>query len=421
MDIIVRQATIIDHSSPFHLHKADLFISAGKIVAIEERYEGSADKVIEHADLFVSPGWIDTFADFCDPGYEYRETLQTGSAAAAAGGYTDVLLVPHTQPVIHNKGGCEYIAQSSGALPVRLHPIGAISKGTEGKELAEMYDMARSGAVAFGDGTHSLQSAGVMLKALQYVKAIEKTIIQLPDDHSIGANGLMHEGVVSTGLGLPGKPAIAEEIAIARDLELVRYADSRLHFTGVSSKAGLDLIRQAKKDGVKVSCSVTPYHLIYCDEDLRHYDTNLKVNPPLRTAKDRDAIREAVLDGTVDCIASHHSPQDTDHKVVEFEYAKAGMISLQTSLAAVCTALPQISAERLVELFYVNAARIFDLTPKRIDLNEEASLTLFSLREGWTFVPDKNLSRSRNTPFFGFSFTGKPLGIINKDRVFLSQ
>jgi dihydroorotase len=231
----------------------------------------------------------------------------------------------------------------------------------------------------------------------------------------------MHEGVVSTGLGLPGKPAIAEEIAIARDLELVRYADSRLHFTGISSRAGLDLIRNAKRNGLKVSCSVTPYHLIYCDEDLRQYDTNLKVNPPLRTAKDRDAIREAVLDGTVDCIASHHSPQDTDHKVVEFEYAKPGMISLQTSFAAVCTALPGISAERLVELFYGNAARIFDLTPKRIDVDEQASLTLFSLQEGWTFGPEKNLSRSRNTPFFGFPFTGKPLGIINKDRVFLSQ
>ncbi len=421
MDIIVRQATIIDPSSPFHLQKADLFISAGKIRSIQERYEGPAETVIAHTGLFVSPGWIDAFADFCDPGYEFRETLQTGAAAAAAGGFTDVMLLPHTHPVIHNKGGCEYLVQASRALPVRLHPIGAVSKGTEGKELAEMYDMARSGAVAFGDGNHSLQSAGVMLKALQYVKAIEKTIIQLPDDQSIGTNGLMHEGVVSTGLGLPGKPAIAEGLAIARDIELVRYTDSRLHFTGVSSKEGLALIREAKKEGLKVSCSVTPYHLVYCDEDLRHYDTNLKVTPPLRTARDREAIREAVLDGTVDCIASHHSPQDTDHKVVEFEYANPGMISLQTSFAAVCTALPQLGAERLVELFYSNAARIFDLPRKRIDIGEEASLTLFSLDQDWTFEPADNRSRSRNTPFFGFPFAGKPLGIINKDRVFLSQ
>jgi dihydroorotase len=281
--------------------------------------------------------------------------------------------------------------------------------------------MEQSGAIAFSDGLNAIQSSGVLLKALQYVKAVNKTIIQMPDDKAINPHGLMNEGIVSTGLGLPGKPAIAEELMIARDIELTKYTGSKLHFTGISTGKGIELIKKAKADGINISCSVTPYHLIFCDEDLADYDTNLKVNPPLRTSQDREALKQAVMDGTVDCIATHHSPQDLDNKVVEFENAKNGMIGLQTSFAAVITTLPKLTPERLVELFATNARKIFGLPMHKIEKRASANFSLFTMKQSWAFQKGDNLSKSANSPFFGKHFTGKPLGIINKDKLFLNQ
>jgi dihydroorotase len=320
---------------------------------------------------------------------------------------------------VHNKATVEYIVQKSRTLPVRVHPIGSITRNNEGKELAEMYDMEQSGAVAFSDGTCSVQSSGLLLKALQYVKAVDKTIIQLPDDRAINPGGLMNEGVVSTRLGLPGRPAIAEELMIARDIELVKYTGSRLHFTGISTAKSVALIRQAKAEGLYVTCSVTPYHLFFSDEDLKDYDTNLKVNPPLRPKSDRDALRGALLDGTIDCIATHHLPQDIDNKVSEFEYAKYGMIGLQTAFAVVRTAVPELSVERLVELFAIAPRNIFGLPATAIQKGARLSLSLFAYNEEWGF--EHNYSKSANSPFLGKTLTGRPLGIINQDKLFLNQ
>lgn len=418
MEILLKGAHIIDPSSPFHQQQANIIIRNGIIQSIGTA-EASDATVIDLPGLCVSPGWLDPFAHFCDPGLEYRETLESGTAAAAAGGYTDVMVLPNTTPVVHNKSAVEYLVQKGKQLAVNIHPIGAVTRNAEGKELSEMYDMHASGAVAFGDGICTVQSSGLLLKALQYVKAIDKVVIQLPDDHSISATGLMNEGIVSTTLGLPGKPAIAEELMIRRDIELASYTGSRIHITGVSTARGMALIREAKSQGVKVSCSVTPYHLWFCDEDLVGYDTNLKVNPPLRTRADREALRQAVTEGVVDCIASHHLPHNTDHKIVEFEYAKYGMTGLETAFALVKTALPQLSPEQLVALFATNARRLFDLPAAGISEGSAASLTLFLPDEQWAFT--KSRSRSGNTPFFGQSFSGKPVGIIQQDKLFLND
>ena len=418
MDILVRQARIIDPSSPFHQQTIDLFIQNGRITEAGS-IDRAADQVVSAEGLCLSPGWLDSFAHFCDPGMEYKETLETGAASAAAGGFTDVMILPNTVPAIHNKAGVEYIVQRSKPLPVRVHPIGAITRNTEGKELAEMYDMHSSGAVAFSDGTSSIQSAGLLVKALQYLKAIDKTIIQLPDDHSIGGSGLMNEGVVSTRLGLPGKPAIAEELLVRRDIELARYAGSKIHFTGISTALALDLVRQAKKEGLPVSCSVTPAHLYFSDEDLQGYDTNLKLNPPLRTPADRDALRAGMIDGTVDCLASHHIPQDKDHKVVEFEYAHPGMIGLETAFGVLRTCLPELSLEKMTELICFNPRRIFDLEKISVKKDEQACLTLFLPDVKWK--ADRFHSRCRNSAFTGMELLGRPLGIINKDKLFLNQ
>lgn len=420
MNILLRQVKINDPSSPFHQQTADVLMANGTVTDVQQQLSVSADQVIEADDLHLSPGWVDIFANFCDPGYEYKETLETGAMAAAAGGFTDVLILPNTSPVMHSKAGIEYATQKNYRSPITIHPIGAVTKNAEGKDLAEMYDMHQSGAVAFSDGINSIQSSGVLLKALQYVQAIDKTIIQLPDDKAIQPHGLMNEGITSTQLGLAGKPSIAEEVMIARDIELVKYTGSKLHFTGISTQKGVELIKAAKQQGLRISCSVTPYHLCYCDEDMADYNTFLKVNPPLRTRQDREALRAAVLDGTIDCIASHHMPQDTDSKMVEFEYAKNGMIGLQTSFAVVKTCLPQIADERLLELFCISPRNIFDLPVPGIQLQQPACFTLWQPNRKWTVQNHQLFSKSKNSPFIGQELTGRPFGIINQDKLFLN-
>jgi len=420
MKILLKQVFIADSLSPHHGSVKDILITNGVIEKIGEDIS-EADETIQFENVFVSPGWVDIFSNFDDPGYEFKETLETGADAAVAGGYTQVFILPNTNPVVHNKTQVEYIVQKSKSLPVKILPLGAVTKSCEGKELAEMYDMYSSGAAAFSDGTAPIQSAGIMVKALQYVKTFDGVIVQVPVDKSIGQFGLVNEGIISTRLGLPGIPAMAEELMIARDIKLAQYADSKLHFTGVSTAKSLEYIKRAKDGGLKVTCSVTPYHLFFCDEDLQNYDTNLKVNPPLRSHDDMMALREAVKNGLVDCIASHHMPQEWDSKTCEFEYAKNGMIGLQTAFTSVHSVLPELDAQHFSALFSLNARRIFNLPLATIAEEQTAELTLFTPDGENVFTKEEIKSKSFNSAFIGKSLKGKVIGIYSKGSLILNK
>ena len=415
MKVLIKHANIICSSSAHHGQVKDILLHNGIIEKIADQISEKVDQIIEHPGLHVSIGWMDLFAHFNDPGMEQKETLESGARAAAAGGFTDVLILPNTAPGISSKSVVEYIRQKAATLPVNILPIGSLTKNNEGKALTEMYDMFASGAVAFSDGTESVQSPGLLLKALQYVLPIEACIIQVPDDKSVSGHGLMNEGIVSTQLGLPGKPAIAEELMIARDIELLKYSKSRLHITGVSTRRGIELIKAAKQEGWQLTCSVTPAHLLFCDEDLQGYDSNLKLNPPLRTRADRVALREAFEQGDIDAIASHHLPQHWDDKTCEFEYARYGSTSLETVFAV--ARLYQQNISDLIHLMTVAPRNIVGITVPTIEEGANACLTLFSPDEAVVFDENNTRSISRNNAFAGQQLKGKVVGIINKQQI----
>lgn len=417
MRLLIKNATVIAPGHPLHSKPSDFFIENGYIKKIASDITEDNVKTISVDGLCISPGWMDCFAHFCDPGEEYKETIDTGANAAASGGYTDVMVIADTKPPVQDKGQVDYLITKAKNTPVNIHPIGALTRNLEGKELTEMYDMRDVGAIAFSDGYSPIQSAGILQKALEYTLAFDGVVIQLPDDKSIGRLGQMNEGVVSTRMGLQGKPAIAEELLVSRDIELARYTGAKIHFTGVTTQKSIALIREAKNEGLSITCSVTPYHLIFCDEDLTDYDTLLKVNPPLRTKADRDALKKAVWDGTVDFIASHHNPQDYDHKVCEFEKAAFGMETLEVVFSAAMAS--GISAELFVRMQVENIRSVFNLQTPEISEGSPAVLTLFNPGQPMAYSEQHLYSKSKNNAFLNRQLSGKVFGIINKDRIFL--
>ncbi len=416
MTILIRDVLIKDSGSVFHNSRQDILIRDGVIESISAPSETQADEVIAAEGLSVSTGWVDVFTHCCEPGHEYKETLETGAKAAAAGGFTHIFIVPNTSPALHDKSMVEFVAGKKLVSPVSVHPLGAISRNTEGKDLAEMYDMHAGGAIAFTDGWNPVQSAGLLIKALQYVKVFNGVIIQVPDDKSIAPHGLMNEGVISTRLGLPGKPAMAEELIIARDIKLARYTGSKLHFTGVSSQKSIEYIKRGKEAGLDITCSITPQHMYFTEEDLQGYDTNLKINLPLRSKADAEALKKAVAEGVIDCITSHHQPQAWDQKTCEFEYAKPGINGLETVFGALGTM--DLPLDEVINCLSAKPRRIFGLPPATIAEGAAADLTLF-LPEKEYMVSDQLFSKSKNNPFIGKTLKGKVFGVIHKNKTLL--
>ncbi|HTB30909.1 MAG TPA: dihydroorotase [Bacteroidia bacterium] len=415
MQLLIKSATIIDPNSSHKGKVQDVLIENGTITDIKAKISASGiKKVVEAKDLHLSPGWFDMQANFCDPGFEYKEDLSSGMKAAAAGGFTGVALVPSTSPPLYSKSQVEYIVNKTSGNIVDVHPIGALSHKLEGKNLSEMYDMKLSGAVAFTDDIHPVMSSGLLYRALLYTKSFGGLIISRCNDTSLATGLCVNEGKVSVMLGLKGEPSIAEEIMVTRDLFIAEYSDARLHITSISTEGSVNLIRSAKKKGLPITSSVNAYNLAFEDSELLGWDTNFKVSPPLRGRNDIKALQKALADGTIDVICSDHRPEDEENKKLEFDLSTPGMLGIQTMYPLV-NVHSGLSQADIITKIAINPRKILGLEIPTIEKGSKANITLFSPSEEW--IPEKKhiQSQSYNTPVLNKKLKGRVVGIINHD------
>ena len=414
MKILIKGATVIDPNSSFNGKTTDVFIEDGIIKNIGKNLSESADKVIEEKNLHISPGLMDMHAEFCEPGLEYKEDLISGANAAAKGGFTSVAIMPNTTPTRSSKTDIEFVKSKTKNHIVDVLPIGALSHNLEGKELAEIFDMKQAGAVAFSDNKKAIKSSGLMSRALLYAKNFGGLVISFANDESLSHNGQMHEGEVSTTLGLEGIPTLSEELQISRDLFLTSYNEAKIHFSTISTVNAVTMINEAKSEGLNVTCEIAAHQIALTDKELIGFDSNYKTLPPLREDIDTEALIEGLKDGTIDIIVSDHTPQDIECKQKEFGLAEFGIIGLQTAFPIACTHLVKhIGLEGIIQKMAINPRTLLQLDIPVIEKEFTANITLFDPTQKWTLTKEIIVSKSTNTPFIGTEFTGKVLGIIN--------
>ena len=418
--ILLRSATILHPESPFNNKTVDILIKNGKIEAIAETIPAGEEDIvlIDASGKFFSPGFFDMNVNLGEPGYETKEDLVSGAAAAAAGGFTALAVQPSTHPPVHSKAEVSYIVNRSREFLADIYPVGCVSQNREGKDLAELYDMNLAGAIAFSDGTRPIADSGLMSRALLYVKGFDGLVFSYPEETSIAGKGKMNEGVMSTYLGMKGIPTLAEEIFISRDLYLAEYNDSKVHFSTISSAGSVALIREAKKKGLKVSCDVAAHHLVLTEDVLAGFDSNFKVKPPLRTEEDVKALLEGLRDGTIDAIVSQHTPHEIEFKEVEFEIAAFGIIGLQTVLPLALQA--GLQAGEVVQKLAINPRRILGVPVPVFEPGEPANFVLFDINEEWQLNELTNKSKSANSPFMGQKLKGKAVMVCNKGQIYSS-
>lgn len=411
MKILLKSCKIVSPTSSKNGKQVDILIQDGIISKIDSKITDTADQVFEHPNLHLSIGWYDAKVNFCDPGFEYKEDLFSGLKAAEAGGMTAVSVTPNSNPPISSKAQVEYVLNKSSFSPVDIFPYGTITDGLEGKELAEMYDLQQAGAIAFTDHKEDV-SAGIMYRALLYTQNFGGTVISFPYDSSLFGKGQVNEGYSSVMTGLKAIPALSETIRIQRDLSILEYTGGRLHFTGVSTKESCDLIKAAKSKGLKVTADVHLNNLLYTDEAVMGFDVHMKLLPPLREENDRQALIQAVKDGTIDSIVSDHSPENIENKDVEFDHAAFGVIGTQT-LFPMLNQLTELSLEEKIKAISENPRSNFNLPETKIEEGFMANLTLFDPHEEWEFTMDDIISKSKNSAAIGQSLKGKVLGTVN--------
>ena len=421
MKVLIKQARIVDPGGVHHGKNVDILIQNGLIEKVGKTLTADVDVELKGNQLCVSPGWVDIGVQIGDPGFEHREDVSSVSAAAAAGGYSTLLSWPNSAPAVDTKAAVLYIRRQTQGQLVEIYPIGAVSKLCKGEDITEMIDMQRAGALAFSDGHHPIQSAGLMLRALQYVKSFDGLIVNQPQETNIEPHGQMHEGAVSTSLGMKGIPNVAEELMAQRDISLTRYTGSRLHMANISSAGTVELVRQAKLQGLAITASVSVMNLLFNDEKVDGFDVNYKVMPPLRSETDRQALIAGVLDGTIDLITSNHTPLEDDRKKLEYPYAGFGVVGLETSFGALITHLgAQLNIEQLIQAFSTRTRSVFGLESASIKAGQVADITVFDPSQEWTYAADSVYSKSANSPFIGQKLKGKVLAVINNRRSYFS-
>jgi len=415
MNLLIKSATILYPGSPFHQQTADILIENGLINTIAESIEADVE-IFDAKGSYLSPGFFDLNCNMGEPGLETKEDLTTGLQAAAAGGFTGVALMPDTQPPVHSKTEVAYLVNKTKANLVDVYPLGTISHQREGKDMAEMYDMYLSGAKAFTDGKRPVKDAGLMERALLYAQGFNALVFSYPEDVAIAGKAKVHEGVVSTLLGMKGIPSLAEELMIARDLYLAEYTGSPIHFSTISTARSVALIGEAKRKGLRVTCDVAAHHLILTDEALLGFDSLYKVKPPLRTQIDIDALLQGLTDGTIDAIVSQHTPQEIEFKEMEFETAEYGMIGLQTAFSlALQAGLP---VELIVEKLAINPRKILNVSAVVLEEGQPGNFVVFNADDTWTFDKQNNRSKSANSPFLGQNLKGKILLTCNNKQLY---
>ena len=417
MNLILKNAIIVDSKSKYHFQNKDILIQSGIIKKIDDNIKVKDEKIISFKNLHISNGWFDSSVSFGEPGYEERETLENGLKTSSKSGFTDIILNPNTNPVIDSHSSVSHIYKKTNDSATKVHVLGALTKESLGNDMAELYDMHLAGAIAFGDYKKSLNDSNLMRISLDYVQNFNGLILSYPSDFNLSKEGLMHEGSVSLNLGIKGIPEIAETSILSRDLEILEYTNGRIHFPFISCEKSLNIIRKAKKNGLKVSCGVSIAHLIFTDDSLFSYNPNFKLNPPLRSKKDREALRKGLLDGSIDLVSSMHEPVNIEHKKVEFSKAIDGSISLESFFGI----LNSIYTLEKTISFLTKGKNLFNIKQSMIEIGEKANITMFCPDTIYEFNDKHILSKSKNCAFIKSSLKGRVFGIINGENSVLNS
>lgn len=419
MTTLLKSATIIDATSSYHKQTKDILITDGIITKIDDSILATKEyQIIELDNLHVSTGWFDTSVSFGEPGYEERETIKNGLLAAAKSGFTEVAVNPNTNPVIDNKSAVEFLINKANGFATNLYPIGTLTQQSKGMEMAELYDMKQSGAIAFGDYNKPITNDNLLKIALLYTQNFDGLALSFPKNIAIAGEGVANEGKNSTLLGLKGIPSLAEEIQISRDLFLLEYTGGKLHIPTISTEKSVELIKEAKKKGLDVTCSVTVHNLVLTDEELHGFDGNKKVSPPLRTEKDTKALIKGLKEGTIDMITSDHNPIDIEHKKVEYSTAKDGTIGLESAFGALNSVL---DIETIVKCLSYNPKERFNIEKNSIEENQKACLSIFNPEGNFIFSEKNIISTSKNSIFLNKELKGTVYGIYNNNQLILNS
>lgn len=418
MSLLLNSVTVSDTTSKYFNSKVNILIdSKGTIKKISKnKISDKVKKVVDLEGLYISESWFDFNANFCDPGYEYKENLKSGVHVAINSGFLDVLITPNTNPIIQTKADVSYIQEKSLNNFCKIHPSAAISKNFNGKDLNDIIDLHNSGVKAFTNSYSCRESSEMIMNSLLYLNQIDTLLLTKPKDRSF-SDGVVNNGYYSNTVGLKGIPRISESIAVERDLSILEYVGGKIHFSGISTKESVSIIRDAKTKKLNVTCDVPIHNLILDDSNVVSFDPNYKVDPPLRTKDDIDALIEGINDGTIDIIASHHEPQDIDTKKCEFEKANFGVISLQTFFSNIVQLSRKIPLENLIKTFSTNPKKILGIETYSVVEGSKASFTVFDPDGSWDYNENSNLSKSINSPWLNWSLKGKVKAVIKDNRI----